>query len=106
MSKQNQSKTNGPQGVYKYLDCSTTHITEETMRLLDRGEESGLQLTVAPYKYGAFVTVPDDIDDAERVRAMPKDLLEVLTFAHRRGCYVVRFDSDGDDYDELPRFEW
>lgn len=37
---------------------------------------------------------------------MPNDLAEVLAFAHGRGCQVVRFDSDGATYDELPSFNW
>jgi hypothetical protein len=95
------------EGVFKYLDCSTGHLSKQTMELLDQGEESGLSfMSVAPYKYGAFVTVPGDIDDAEDVRAMPNDLAEVLAFAHGRGCQVVRFDSDGATYDELPSFNW
>ncbi len=105
MEAKNQSETNDQQGVYRYLDCSTTHITEETMRLLDRGQESGLRIAVAPYEYGVFVTVPDDAE-SQQEGDMPKDLVEVLKFARQRGCYVVRFDSDGCDYDELPRFEW
>jgi hypothetical protein len=93
------------QGVFKYLDCSTSHISKQTMELLDQGEESGLSfMSVAPYKYGAFVTVPDDT--AECVRAMPNDLAEVLAFAHSCGCQLVRFDSDGVTYDELPSFNW
>lgn len=97
----------GDDGVFKYLDCSTSHISKQTMELLDQGEGSGLSfMSVAPYKYGAFVTVPDDADDAECVRAMPNDLAKVLAFAHGRGCQVVRFDADGATYDELPSFSW
>lgn len=103
-----ENNTGDQQGGFKYLDCSTGHITKQTMGLLNKGEESGLLgMTVAPYEYGAFVTVPgfDDPDD-ECVRTMPNDLAEVLAFAHSRGCQVVRFDSDGFTYDELPSYDW
>lgn len=107
MDAKNQSNASDPQGVFKYLDCSTGHITKQTMELLEKGEESGLSfMSVAPYKYGAFVTVPDDTADPARVSAMPNDLAVVLALAHGRGCQVVRFDSDGATYDELPSFNW
>ncbi|HDR9174327.1 hypothetical protein [Burkholderia vietnamiensis] len=92
-----------PTGVLRYLDVSTGHVTAETMDWFDDGKCSAL--TVAPYTYGAFVSVPfaaSDIDDVE----CPEDLKTVLKFARNLGCDVIRFDADADTLVELPRYTW
>lgn len=101
-----QSK-NQPHGVFQYLDCSTGHITRETMKMLEAGDNQRLWNTVAPYEYGAFVGVPSFEGASEdQFASFPKDLMEVLKFAAQRDCQIVRFDADGFDHDELPRYEW
>lgn len=92
--------------TYQYLDLSTGHLSEETMDWINeaspnRSHCSGL--SIAPYEYGAFVSVPgegDSIDDLE----CSEDLKEVLRFAMGQGCDVVRLDADAGYLSELPMF--
>lgn len=86
-----------------YLDLSTCHVSEETMHSLDVAACSGL--TIAPYEYGAFVSVPSessDIDDMD----CPNDLKQVLRYARSEGCDVVRFDQAAGILADLPYFDW
>ena len=90
-----------PAGLNSYFDLSTAHLTRTTMNLLDSGAH-GFLFTVAPYDFGVFVGVPDELDLA----TTPKDLLQVMRYAKMLGCAVIRFDADGDTHDELPAFDW
>lgn len=95
--------------VMQYLDCSTGHISRSSMDLLDKGdfvEGGGLSgAAVAPYRYGAFVTVPPDAN-GEEFAGWPDDVVAVARFARAHGCAVVRFDSDGYTHGELQTYDW
>lgn len=111
MDKTTQAIINGnsPQaGVFMYLDCTTNHLTKETMELLEQGEDANLVATVAPYKYGVFVSVPSfDDPDEKHHETWPEDLIRVLRFADSLGCIVVRFDADAQAFpDDLPVYNW
>lgn len=91
-------------GVFKYLDCSTAHVSQETMRFLGRVySRNNIGQTVAAYEYGCFVSVPPEPTYHDY---LPQDLRNVLDFARANGCYILRLDADGHNYDELPTFEW
>ena len=91
--------------VFSYLDCSTGHLTATTLREL--GDCSLFDgLTVADYDYGCFVSVPPaDVDIDKEHAPLQEDLRIVLKFAQARGCYIVRFDSDGDEVEGLPTYD-
>lgn len=92
------------QGVYTYLDISTGHISRDTMDFLESiAGTNAIHQTVAEYEYGCFVSVPDEPDYHEDV---PADLRQVLDFARAKGCFIVRFDADGEHYADLPSFNW
>lgn len=88
---------------YQYLDLATNHVSEETMRSLDGQQCSGI--TIAPYEYGAFVSVPSDIAAINKLECQ-EDLKVVLRYARSEGCNVVRFDQDAEAVTGLPRFNW
>lgn len=90
--------------AWLYLDCSTGHLEAATMRALSQGDDmQGALTTVAPYTYGAFISVPPDpVTDL----ALPPDLRDVVDAARRQGCHVVRFDADGTTLDDLPTYDW
>lgn len=93
--------------VLKYLDLSTAHLTVETRvwlggALPSRPYCSGI--TIAPYEYGCFCSVPGDLGAIERLEC-EDDLKTVLQYAMQLGCCVVRFDSDADCLGDLPTYE-
>lgn len=98
--------------IHTYLDLSTAHITKDTADALDMVGNDGIVLgwpamTIAPYEYGTFVTVPPLMpDDPGYHDRLPPDLRLVLDHARALGAYVVRFDADGDTVAELPTHDW
>jgi hypothetical protein len=93
---QRDEAINQEEGTNRYLDLSTGHVSEQTMDWLNEATPSQSHcsgITVAPYEYGAFLSVPSEaaaIDDLE----CADDLKTVLKYARSIGCDVVRFDSD------------
>lgn len=88
--------------IQKVLVLSTAHVSYETSRKLDAGEVS---LPVARWEYGWFVWVDEAAGD-DSLQNVPADLEATLAFAKHLGCEWVRFDADGHEIEELPRFEW
>lgn len=97
--------------IATYLDLSTGHLRRETMDYLsnyDQGTCCALgwpAMSIAPYMHGCFVTVPGEMTD-EQMDALPSDLEEVLSYARSKQASVVRFDSDGDEIDDLHIYGW
>lgn len=94
-------QSNGNTQPLAYLDVSTSHLSEETRFWLDEGSH-GEPITVAPYEYGAFVSVPPFNEEGYEPPDLPEDLMTVLRYAAERGCVIVRFDADGYTYSDLP----
>lgn len=102
--------------TFLYLDLCTNHVTQGTMDLLSTANKTRNDLaiwlgwpamTIAPYEYGCFVTVPDfDNVEPDKLNALPVDLAAVLRYAFDGGCYVVRFDSSGDHIIGLKYYDW
>lgn len=91
-------------GVFQYQDCSTSHVTKETMRYLKRiSGNNNIGQTVASYEYGCFISVSTE---AEYHKDVPEDLRTVLDFARGNECLVLRLDADGCTYPNLPIFDW
>lgn len=96
---------NAEQLKYAYLDLSTGHVSQTTMQFIEAvQEENCLPMTIANYEYGAFITVPSDFDDLPK--GLPKDLKEVLEYANKQGCILVRLDKDADTTTDLPIYYW
>ena len=95
-------ETQSPQGVFKYLDVSTSHLSELSMDLLKSvAGTNEIGQTVASYEYGYFVSIRAEGDYH---KSIPADLRNVLDFAQGKGCFIVRFDADGEGFVELPTF--
>lgn len=107
--------------ILTHLDCSTAHLTRETMEALsylgvagdcatgdcsdERIKQAGWPaMTIAAYDKGAFVTIPGAPSEGQ-LDFMPDDLVIVLAHAQRLGCQLVRFDADGATID-LPTYDW
>ncbi len=104
----NGSVLAGNEAVFSYLDLSTGHVSEETMHWLGDATPAKshcMGITIAPYEYGAFVSVPSDAAAFEELECAD-DLKAVLHYAKGLNCDVVRFDSDGDTVPGLPHFNW
>ncbi len=87
-----------------YLDVSMLHIQPRTSGVLDVAAGTNkLNLMVAAYEYGFFVSVPSEPEYSGKV---PQDIRKVLDFARQQGADVVRLDRDGDEYAELDRYDW
>ena len=90
-----------------YLDLATNHVSQKTMEWMTTTPDVGF--TIAPYTYGAFVSVYDEEslrELGEEDDRIPADLLRVLRYARAHDLDVVRFDADGDRIDALPAFNW
>lgn len=80
-------------GVNNYLDISTLHIKEVTLK-------NSSQYKLCEYDTGAIFWVPDDnffISD---------DLRIVFEYARNNNCSLIRFDAEGFQFPELPEYDW
>jgi hypothetical protein len=93
--------------IVQMLDISTAYIKEETARWLEREGTSGPCPIVVYDKadYGWWVHVPSDWNN-QTVPNVPGDLLAVMTYAKAKGCSWVMFDSDGEEVEDLPKYDW
>lgn len=93
--------------ISRYLDLSTGHLKQETMRWLSQADPTRSNcagMTIAAYEYGAFVSVPEE----DRIGAIdcPEDLKVVLRYARKKGLGVIRFDADAEVLADLIHFDW
>lgn len=87
--------------VTKALCLSTSHIQPSTAKLLDSG---ATLMTVWKSNHGYFIplyAVQESIDID-----LPQDLLNCMKVAHAEGCDFLRLDRDGEQTDELPKYDW
>lgn len=90
--------------VDQILDCSTAHVSRETMHeLLSMAKRDGSAWMVSAYSEGCIVGVHED---AEGDNDLPEDLQAVMAFARKNGCHILRLDGDGTRYTNLPEFDW
>ena len=104
------------------LDVSTLHIAKSDTAILDLWAETedayattkGQTAALAPVRcakhaYGYFLGVPRR-DGRQTFAAIvptaPQSVLDIWTYAERRGCSFVLLDGSGQDHDELPTYEW
>lgn len=93
--------------IFPYLDLSTGHVSKATMDQLNRqGEENWPAMSIAPYTYGVFVTVPDASASQASLDELPYDLRAVVRFAQGLGVPLLRFDSDGEIVPGLTHAHW
>lgn len=91
--------------IYNYLDLSTAHISVATREELDliNDVNNMTGLTVAQYKYGFFISVPESAEEIDACAVkVPKDLHDILKYARKNNCDVVRLDADAERIADLP----
>lgn len=101
--------TDEDNGIYKYLDCSTGHITIYDNDFLAGGGVEGDGLIIRPHECGYWLHVVsnDDLEEAEEVlQTLSPSLQAVLRKAQRLDCNWVNLDRDGCEHDDLPKYEW
>lgn len=92
--------------IYKYLDLSTAHITEQTNTFLNR--ESQWQIAdVIVYRKdcGYFVCVPESLEELKQMD-IPKDLKACLRLALKHKCNWLVLDGGAEIVDGLKTYEW
>jgi hypothetical protein len=94
--------------IANYLDCSTGMLSHETYVQLTghliMGEWPAM--TVAPYEFGVFISVPPASHIYEHADGLPEDLFCLLIYADEHDCQVIRLDAEGDRLDDLHFHEW
>jgi hypothetical protein len=100
--------------VHRYLDLSTSHLTEAEMVELSSAYSFGdldSSPRVIPHEYGAWVNVPaiDEDTDLKAHAALAVDrpnLAACIAKARELECNWINFDADAEKDAALPTFEW
>lgn len=83
------------------LVLSTAHISLETKKGL---EADNLPIVAyAKSAYGWFIPVTEESDE---IKHLPADLRGIVEFAASNGCDWIMLDSDYDEIQCLPTFNW
>lgn len=100
----------------QYLDLSTCHITQKDSEIFTRWarRRDGSRtdgVSVFPYEYeeGFFVVFSDDgdWDRGEAAKAgLSWELCDLIERCLMNSIFMIRFDCDGEQHDELPSFDW
>jgi hypothetical protein len=100
--------------VYRYLDLSTSHLSEREMQeLLSPWALGDLDHSprVIGHDYGSWVNVPaldgswSEKDTAALERTRP-NLAVCIARARALDCTWINFDADADAEPGLPTFDW
>lgn len=108
--------------VRKYLDVSTSHITDADRIFLEGKLGDHIELPACGYgfraishEYGWFVSVPklEDLElSSENFRAavvkvgLSEAFADLIIHAETLGCLWINLDQAADTEDGLPTFEW
>jgi len=83
--------------VFKYFDCSTIHIKQESCDWLERycsyKNEYGYVLSV-------YIMVIDELE------YVPEEIKKVADLAKKHDCNYIIFDADGPICDKLDKYDW
>lgn len=95
--------------ISKVLTISTAHITEDTAtKLRNSADINEMQLTVyEKAEYGWWIFISDDLDEFfNNGENIPQELWECMRFAASCECNWLCLDCDGEELNELQKFEW
>jgi hypothetical protein len=110
-----------PTGLYKYLDCSTAHMTLQDNDYLTeiakyQGEFDVLpehladkELIVRDHPYGFWVHVSQEEEEQQAIQDSTRispSLKQVFLKAQRLGAYWINFDRDAEVHEDLPENDW
>lgn len=88
--------------IYKIIVISTAHITIDTFCGYLTGGAYPISY-VNDDGFGKIVRVTDDDIEEDDY---PADLLACMAFAKDNGCDYIRFNGDGNVYEELSLYRW
>ena len=88
-----------PEWIMQIPVLSTVHLKHSTMQRLNA--LSVLGIVSAQYDTGAFIFVPEEVQ-----YSLPSDLQWILQWTKDKGFAWVRLDADGEERDDLARYDW
>lgn len=95
--------------IEKVLTLSTCHISEETARQLEKSL-NGEYFPISVYRkerYGWWLFIQKDrLDEFAVSKYISDDLYECIQLAVGYGCEWLCLDCDGQEADNLQRYEW
>lgn len=100
-----RSQTDIDNSVFRYLDVSTCHITQEDSELLDNADS----LIVTKREHGWLVHVPElkCIEFNEILEeGFSNSLIKVLAKALMLNCNFILFDCDANEHADLDTHDW
>lgn len=104
--------------IYRYLDLSTGHLSEEEANEVCGGHCAPFPFgdlehspRVIGHEYGAWVHVPEiaeqtDEEDTAALEKSRPNLAACLARARALDCNWINFDQDAGRDPELPTFDW
>lgn len=87
------------------MDISTAHITRKDEEQLRKDKAN---LIVIPYGYGYIVMVPakERQNSFYKQKKFSPAFNKLLNLARKNNCEYLMIDRDGEEYEELPTFDW
>lgn len=93
------------EGVFTFMDCSTSHVTPHDLDLLCTSEV----LLNYPYREGHWVYCAGDyfqeMMKEARASGFSEGIIKALEKANREGCWWLRLDADGIEFASLFNYE-
>ena len=88
----------------KNAEVSTAHITHLDSELLAKDD---VALTVYDFEYGFRIYIDTEQTYAAIIdMGFSEELGNLYFIAMNQGCQYLILDRDGDEYDDLKKFDW
>ena len=88
--------------IYKTLVSSTYHIEESDIELVD----SEPIFSTYPTDYGIRIFLSDDILNEVGKHSFSEGFKLLVLFAVSNDCQYLELDSDGEQYEIFPVYDW
>lgn len=98
--------------INKMLTLCTSHVTDQTLRLLDKDATGNNFPCLGIYKkedYGYFIYIDKKAFCEQKAcspDSLPADLVAVIAFTIEAGCDILCLDGDGEELVCLPHYEY
>lgn len=90
--------------VYKYLDCSTAHVSFQEKTLL---ENHVLPFKVMDHDYGWWLNVQPFVEeDEEELHKRAPNIMRLIKHALELDCNWINLDADAEELEGFPTFDW
>ena len=98
-------------GIQKFLDLSTGHLPQKEFERLSNFNDSAL--TVFNHEHGLIIWLPDKENWNEIKQNFeqdynwsPDNLDKIMQHAYKHNCWLINFDQDAEQIDELEYYDW